>query len=90
MELSSLKPELDQMGVNLVGVVHEEKGAKEFQPYLNSTIYLDKEVTHRHQTTKITVLHLLASSRKGGISSHKAGRGGSITEGETAYYICPS
>lgn len=43
MELSSLKPELDQMGVNLVGVVHEEKGAKEFQPYLNSTIYLDKE-----------------------------------------------
>lgn len=32
------------MGVNLVGVVHERKGVKEFQPYLNSTVYLDKEV----------------------------------------------
>lgn len=42
-ELSSLKPELDQRGVNLVGVVHEEMGVKEFQPYLNSTIYLDEE-----------------------------------------------
>lgn len=50
MELSSLKPELDQLGVNLVGVVHEEKGARKFQPYLNSTIYLDKEVTN--QTTE--------------------------------------
>ncbi|KAL9984791.1 hypothetical protein ACROYT_G007124 [Oculina patagonica] len=43
LELSSLKPELDQMGVNLVGVVHERKGVKGFQPYLNSTIYLDEE-----------------------------------------------
>ena len=29
-----------------MGVVHEEKGVKEFQPYLNSAIYLDEEVTH--------------------------------------------
>lgn len=42
-ELSSLKPELDQRGVNLVGIVHEKKGVKEFQPYLNSPIYLDEE-----------------------------------------------
>ena len=32
------------MGVNLVGVVHEKKGVREFQPYLNSSIYLDEEV----------------------------------------------
>ena len=44
--LSSLKPELDQRGVNLVGIVHEKKGVKEFQPYLSSPIYLDEEVTH--------------------------------------------
>ncbi|PFX28065.1 Redox-regulatory protein FAM213A [Stylophora pistillata] len=43
LELSSLKPDLNQRGVNLVGVVHEEMGVKQFQPYLNSTIYLDKE-----------------------------------------------
>lgn len=43
MELSSLIPELDQKGVNLVGVVHEEKGAKEFQPFLSSPLYLDEE-----------------------------------------------
>lgn len=43
LELSSLKPELEQRGVNLVGVVHEEMGVKQFQPYLNSTIYLDEE-----------------------------------------------
>lgn len=42
-ELSSLKPELDQRGVNLVGIVHEKKGVKEFQPYLISPIYLDEE-----------------------------------------------
>lgn len=44
LELSSLIPELDQKGVNLVGVVHEEKGAKEFQPFLSSPLYLDEEV----------------------------------------------
>lgn len=44
LELSSLIPELDQKGVNLVGVVHEDKGAKEFQPFLNSPLYLDEEV----------------------------------------------
>lgn len=43
LELSSLRPELDQKGVSLVGVVHEERGAKEFQPYLNSPLYLDEE-----------------------------------------------
>jgi len=43
LELASLKPELDQMGVNLVGVVHEQKGAKKFQPYLNGSIYFDEE-----------------------------------------------
>lgn len=43
LELASLKPELDQMGVNLVGVVHEQKGAKGFQPYLNASIYFDEE-----------------------------------------------
>lgn len=32
------------MGVNLVGVVHEQKGAKGFQPYLNASIYFDEEV----------------------------------------------
>lgn len=32
------------MGVNLVGVVHEQKGAKKFQPYLNASIYFDEEV----------------------------------------------
>lgn len=26
-----------------MGVVHEEKGAKQFQPYLNSTLYLDEQ-----------------------------------------------
>ena len=46
LELSSLKPELDKRGINLVGIVHEEKGVKKFQPYLNSPIYLDEEVQH--------------------------------------------
>jgi len=32
------------MGVNLVGVVHEQKGVKEFQPYLNASIYFDEKV----------------------------------------------
>ena len=54
MELSSLIPELDQKGVNLVGVVHEEKGAKEFQPFLSSPLYLDEEV-NKCQIIRVSV-----------------------------------
>lgn len=43
--LSSLKPELDARGFNLYAVVHERFGHKEFQPYLDGEMFLDKERT---------------------------------------------
>lgn len=46
------------MGVNLAGVVHERKGVKEFQPYLNSTVYLDEEVISTKIGPVINVISL--------------------------------
>ena len=40
-QLSSLKPELDQKGVPLIGVVHEMTGVEEFKPFFKGDIYLD-------------------------------------------------
>lgn len=42
-KLSSLKSELDQKGVPLIGVVHENKGVEEFKPYLKGELYLDPQ-----------------------------------------------
>jgi len=42
-ELASLLPELNQRGVPLVGIVHEELGVEEFRPYLKGDLFLDKE-----------------------------------------------
>lgn len=44
MELSSLQPQLDAHGFNLVGIVHEERGVDKFQPFFKGPIYLDSEV----------------------------------------------
>jgi len=43
-ELFSLKPELDKLGIRLVGVVHEEKGTDEFRDnYFKTNIFLDEK-----------------------------------------------
>jgi hypothetical protein len=41
--LSSLKPQLDAHNVKLYGVVHEDRGVKEFQPFFDGEIFLDSE-----------------------------------------------
>ncbi|XP_013790951.1 redox-regulatory protein FAM213A-like [Limulus polyphemus] len=41
--LSSLKPELDNLGLSLYAVVHENLGVKEFQPFFKGEIFLDVE-----------------------------------------------
>jgi hypothetical protein len=46
--LSSLKPELDQKGIPLIGVVHETTGVEEFKPFLKGDIYLDDKVQYRN------------------------------------------
>lgn len=45
-ELSRLKPELDQLGVPLYGVVKEKIGEElsQFQPYFKGDIFLDEKV----------------------------------------------
>jgi hypothetical protein len=42
--LSSLKAELDQRGIPLIGVVHETMGVEEFKPFFKGDIYLDDQV----------------------------------------------
>ncbi len=44
--LSSLKPQLDERGVNLYAVVHEALGTKQFRDYFKGQIYLDEEVCY--------------------------------------------
>ncbi|CAB3998381.1 Hypothetical predicted protein [Paramuricea clavata] len=41
--LSSLKAELDQRGIPLIGVVHETIGVEEFKPFFKGDIYLDDQ-----------------------------------------------
>lgn len=41
--LSSLKAELDQRGIPLIGVVHETMGVEEFKPFFKGDIYLDDQ-----------------------------------------------
>ena len=45
-ELSSLKPQLDELGIPLVAVVKENVGeeVQNFRPYFNGEIYLDEKV----------------------------------------------
>lgn len=43
MELSSLQPQFDASGFNLIGIVQETRGVEQFRPYLNASIYLDAE-----------------------------------------------
>ena len=43
--LSSLLPELNERGVSLYGIVHEEKGANSFNDYLKGEMLYDKEVS---------------------------------------------
>lgn len=42
LELSSLKPKLDALGVQLLAVVHQRHGIDEFRPFFKGSIYLDK------------------------------------------------
>ena len=42
--ISSLRPQLDQLNVSLVGIVHEELGADKLRKYFDGELYLDKEV----------------------------------------------
>ena len=42
--MSSLKPQLDEMGFRLFAVVHELKGVEQFKPFFDGEIYLDAEV----------------------------------------------
>lgn len=46
MDLSSLKPKLDDLGVPLYAVVKEKVGTevKDFQPYFKGDIFLDEKV----------------------------------------------
>ncbi|KAI6189813.1 Selenoprotein U [Aphelenchoides bicaudatus] len=41
--LSDMKDKLDAKNVKLIGVVHETKGVKEFQPYLSGDVFFDPE-----------------------------------------------
>ncbi|RDD41964.1 Redox-regulatory protein FAM213A [Trichoplax sp. H2] len=43
LEVSSIKPKLDKLGVRLIGVVHEDIGIDEFRDYFKGQIYLDTE-----------------------------------------------
>lgn len=45
-ELSSLKPQLDQLGVPLYAVVKEDVGTEiqNFRPYFKGEIFLDEKV----------------------------------------------
>lgn len=42
--LSSLLPELEKRNVPLYGILHEEKGAEEFNKYLQGDLLLDEKV----------------------------------------------
>ena len=42
--ISSLRSQLDQLNVSLVGIVHEELGADKLRKYFDGELYLDKEV----------------------------------------------
>lgn len=42
-QLSSLQPELAQLGIPLVGIVHQKLGADNFKPYLKGDLFLDAE-----------------------------------------------
>ena len=43
--LSSLLPELNERGVALYGILHEEKGAKSFSKYFKGELLFDEEVS---------------------------------------------
>lgn len=47
-ELSSLKPQLDKLGVPLYAVVKEDVGTEvqNFRPYFKGEIFLDEKVDH--------------------------------------------
>jgi len=44
--LTSLKPQLDEMGFRLFAAVHELKGVEQFRPFFDGEVYLDAEVLH--------------------------------------------
>eukprot|EP00795_Rhopilema_esculentum_P005329 gene5329-499_t len=41
--LSSLKGDLDNLGIKLVGIVHERKGTEEFKSFLKGPLFLDEK-----------------------------------------------
>ena len=47
-ELSSLKPQLEELGVSLYAVVKEEIGTEiqNFRPYFNGEIFVDEKVSY--------------------------------------------
>lgn len=60
--LSALKPELDQLGVPLYGVVKEKLGTEveDFQPFFKGEIFLDeKQLFYGPQTRKMVLMGLL-------------------------------
>lgn len=43
-ELSKISNQLNQSGVQMIGVLHEVSGADEFKPFLKSDLYYDAKV----------------------------------------------
>ena len=43
-QLSALAPELEALGVPIYGILHEEKGAEGFKPYLKGELLFDEKV----------------------------------------------
>ncbi|KAK6170616.1 hypothetical protein SNE40_018971 [Patella caerulea] len=83
-ELSSLKPKLDALGVDLYSVVHETLGVPEFKPYFKGPVYLDKErrfygpVERRMLVTgflRISVWRNFISNWRNGVEGNLEGEG---------------
>eukprot|EP00794_Sanderia_malayensis_P012863 gene12863-14188_t len=82
--LSSLKPELDDLGVQLVGIVHETLGNEEFKDYFKGPLYLDKERTFYGPTLRwmglsaffrIGVWRNFIQAKRHGVSGNMEGEG---------------
>ncbi|CAH1794450.1 unnamed protein product [Owenia fusiformis] len=78
--LSSLKPDLDALGVRLAAVVHERTGVSGFKPYFAGDIYWDKKRhfygPHERWASIGDLLRLDVISR--GIDMYKKGVDGNL------------
>ncbi|KAI8797597.1 redox-regulatory protein FAM213A, partial [Biomphalaria glabrata] len=83
-ELSSLKPQLDDHGVPLYAVVHEDLGVAEFQPFFKGEIFLDKERRFYGPVERtmlfsgllrLSVIKKILDTRKKGVDGNMKGEG---------------